>query len=526
MSNELFTFLRRNAIVDIQDFIAKSNFKIDGLQTNISNSEISCSEFGELEEKTIPLSQILGFSESNLKIDKSFFSNFSNFFDSRSSEQYHNRSISMLDYSINDIMQKLSTSFDEEPINTISIDGKYYISSNGLHRFMTLKLYYALELYQGKTREDLDKKYMIKVNNKELDVFGLFARYFGENFVPSIEYRKDVTEKQWLEEVKERLAKIDDTNYQSLISRFCFTRFINNDSGELTIKYLFEYFPNIATDIFKYLIMTNNYEHTVNIINCVKKYYPSYENELIQFITSNLNMKLQNYDSNVNLSDSWEYFDLENKCNEYGTAKDISNKSRDSEHFSEGSENLRKTLIILWNQGIETEACCKGNHLSLDVDNNPTVNCEAYISFTQNQDWKAYLSSEIISSSDVIIEKDAIYYYGNDSESFFKVLCKDFLTGKKNNNSLLAAKDNNVIEELKYKSFIKALQQIGFDEEQIAYLSEDYLTIEKCMKEYYQHDITDRENAVKKWNEAREHYNSNLDFYINRNNQKHNSQIK
>ena len=187
---------------------------------------------------------------------------------------------------------------------------------------------------------------------------------------------------------------------------------------------------------------------------------------------------------------------------------------------------MRKTLIILWNQGIETEACCKGNHLSLDVDNNPTVNCEAYISFTQNQDWKAYLSSEIISSSDVIIEKDAIYYYGNDSESFFKVLCKDFLTGKKNNNSLLAAKDNNVIEELEYKSFINALQQIGFDEEQVAYLSEDYLTIEKCMKEYYQQDITDRENVVKKWNEAREHYNSNLEFYINRNNQKHNSQIK
>ena len=44
--------------------------------------------------------------------------------------------------------------------------------------------------------------------------------------------------------------------------------------------------------------------------------------------------------------------------------------------------------------------------------------------------------------------------------------------------------DLEVPTNLEYKSFINALQQIGFDEEQIAYLSEDYLIIEKCMNMY------------------------------------------
>ena len=100
------------------------------------------------------------------------------------------------------------------------------------------------------------------------------------------------------------------------------------------------------------------------------------------------------------------------------------------------------------------------------------------------------------------------------------------MTGKKNNNSLLAIKDNNVTDELEYKSFINALQQIGFDEEQIAYLSEDYLEISKCLEEYYQHDVNNRENIGKKWEEANKRYYSDLSFYINRNNQRLNYQRK
>ena len=89
----------------------------------------------------------------------------------------------MLDYSIEEIMTKLINSYAIEPINTISIDGKYYITTNGLHRFMALKLYYILEMYQGKSIQELDNKHMITVNNKDLNVFINKVLYLNYNHI-------------------------------------------------------------------------------------------------------------------------------------------------------------------------------------------------------------------------------------------------------------------------------------------------------------------------------------------------------
>lgn len=310
MSDELYSFLGRNGIEDINDFIKKSNFNIDGLQSNISNVELYNANFKEQKQITIPLSKILGFNESNCKIDKSFFANFSNFFDSSKNEQYYNRGIGMLGYHPEDIMVKLSESFDDEPINTIGIEGKYYISSNGLHRFMALKLYYMLEIYQGKTPEELDQKYMIKVNNRELDVFKTFTYYLGSNFKPSIKYDENISESQWFEKVKERIQMLNENDYQLLISNLAFSHFINDTSGEVMIKFLFNTFPIIGIDIFKHLIMKERHECITNIINCIKKYFPSYEAELLQIIHNDLNYELMN-----TVDNNFEHSNLDQQSN-------------------------------------------------------------------------------------------------------------------------------------------------------------------------------------------------------------------
>lgn len=422
----------------------------------------------------------------------------------------------MLNYSSEQVMAQLSKSFDEEPINTISIDGKYYISSNGLHRYMALKLYYMLEMYQGKTPEELDKKYMVKVNNKKLDVFRLFTNYFGSCFNPPIEYVNNISEIDWLEKVKERMTSFNENDYQLLINNISFKHFINDTSGEIMIKYMCKSFPNIIIDVFKHLVMTNRYDCTANIINCIKKYYPEYENELLQIMNNGININLQN----MNIENKFEYFDLNKKWDNYGTTKEVSDRSKDSEHFSEGSEALKKCLSVIWQQGIETTASCKGNHLSINVRNKPEVNCEAYISFSNNN-WQGYLSPEIIQNEDVIISDNAIYYYGKNNEVFFMMLARDLLTGKKDNSDFLNNKNNIVTEEMEYKSFVNAIEKIGFDEEQIRCLSDDYMEIHRIMKEFYSSDNNDV--IRQKWDEAQNKYDDDLIFYINRNNQQFDS---
>lgn len=512
---EMYVFLPRNGIESISDFIEKSDFKIDGLQANISDKEISYFETTPSEERVVPLSQIVGFSETNLRVDKSYFGNFGNFFNLDDGSQYLSRAIGMLDYSTEEVMVKLSSSFDEEPINTVSIDGKYYISTNGLHRFMALKLYYMLELYQGKVKEELDKKYMIKISNKELNVFKIFTYYFGLNFNPPIKCNNELNEGQWLNDVKERLSGFNDNDYYSFIYIFAFSHFINDASGEVMIKCLFKYFPKIIIDIFEYLIMTNNYECSLNIIKCSKKYYPEYEDKLIQLVNNNLKSYFPNNDSKITAS--WKYFDLGKKWNGYGKIREILNKQKDSEQFSEGSDALCKCLRIIWNLGMETSACCKGNHLSVNIYNNPFVNCEAYIAFCRNSDWKEYLSVEMINNKEVIIIEDAIYYYGKNSEMFFTLLGRDFLTGKKNNYSLLKDKNNDVTEKMEEESFIYALEEIGFDAEQIEFLLYDYLEIDKCMNEHDRAKTEDEDVIRKRWHDAWERYDYDLVFYINRN---------
>ena len=220
-----------------------------------------------------------------------------------------------------------------------------------------------------------------------------------------------------------------------------------------------------------------------------------------------------------NVDNEFEYFDLEQQWNEYGTVKDITNIESSARNFSEGLQVLEKCLQIIWNQNIVTTSCCKGNHLSINVDNSPEVNCEAYIAFGENQEWKSFLSQKTIENSDVIIGERAIYYYGADAERFFELLSLDFITGKKDNKSFLENKNNEVTPEMEYKSFIISLKQIGFDEEQISYLSNDYLEIERIKKEFYSRENTDKIAITQKWHDAKKRYDYDLAFYIERNNQ-------
>lgn len=528
MGKDLERFLKRHGIGDINDFLMKMDFKISCMEKTISPNEMTYAQFNSPKEQIIPISKLLGCSEGNLNFDTSFFKNFKNFFDSEQESTYYTRALKLLNISTENIMDVLRPSFEIEPIESISIGEDYFISNNGLHRFVVLKLYYILELYQGKAIQELDKKYQVSVLNKELDIFKTFTTYLGAAFYPSINFTDKMDKQMWLKNVKSRIEyiRLNQEDYQSFISRLSFMRFMNSDSGESMIKILNDFFPDILRDVIVFLCSYNHYEFIIPIVDCIAKYFPNETDEILGVINKYLVINIEEKQE----PERYKFFDLQQSWNGYGDRQDILSLDRIQRNnrlarFAEGSEALEKCLRILWTRGLQTVACCKGNHISVTYSDKPEVECEAYIAFDSDSDWIKYLSKEIIENPDVQITESAIYYYGINHDAFFNMLSRDVILGKKDNERFIKEKLNKVLtpeakRELEYKAFLSSLQVIGFDDEQIKYLCDLYLEIDHYMYDFYNSkNLSDMEANREKWHKVRQDFDLSLKFYISRNNE-------
>ena len=522
--NDLQKFLDKQGIENKNHFLNFMDQNLSTLEKVLSSNDMQIAQLEPPTEKTIPLSKLVGCSEKNLN-GLSLFENFHHFFDSNQKDGYHTRGLSLLDLNKEEILEKLKSSFLEEPIKTICIQNQYYINNNGLHRFMLLKLLYRIEMYQRVPIEELEQKYQIKVINQDLNLLKTFSTFLGNSFQPPILLKEDRTEIDWIEEIKKQieLLKTNPNQYQTFIASFSFSKFINNESGEVMIKQLFHFFPSLAKDVFYYLGKTNHYDCLVPFMECILKNYPEEKEQYIALISTFTNTE-------VNTDNSYAYIDLEKKWNNYGTVTDLTKLDKQQRNnklslFSEGSLPLEKCLTILWNLDIPTTACCKGNHMTVTYKNSPEVACEGYIAFQPNTNWKQYLSKEIIENKNVVLSENAIYYYGANHDNFFQMLARDFLTGQKKYPKELAEKLNKKLNSeeilaLEYKSFIYSLEQIGFQEEQIHYLGKSYLEYNKTQKEYYEiKDIEKKKELLTKLKKVEQDYNADLLFYITRNNE-------
>lgn len=527
MNRDLVFFLEKHGINNIEDFIDKMNMEFLSTENSISPNEMEYVVMNQTIERVIPISKMVGCNESHLSDDKSLISSFSNFFDSSKNDSYHTRGFSLLNVSFEDIMKVISPSFNEEPMKTISIDNRYYIGNNGLHRFILLKLFYMAELYQGKSVQELDEKYQVKVLDREIDIFKTFTNYIGTTFHPPLNNTSEINPNNWLKSVENRIERLQTNpqDYNTFISVFAFSKFINGSSGEEMLKMSVKYFSNTIKDVVKYLCFTNNYEYLIDLMDVVNKYYPNKKEEYDSLI----NQCILTDNQNTIKENRFEFFDLYKKWERYGEIEDISTLPKNKRNyklaqFSEGSKALEKCLIILWDRGIKTTACCKGNHLSINCDNIPEIECEAYISFDSNSEWQNYLSNEIIENEDVVITDSTIYYYGENHDAFFTALSKTFIIGKKDNKEVLNRKVSkgltNIEEQkLEYKAFQESIHEIGFDEEQIMNLNNGYLEMCKYMNEFYSaENEIERKEIQRKWESARESFNADVIFYISRNN--------
>ena len=154
----------------------------------------------EREDAFVSIADIIGYDYSWRKQSNNLARNFSSFFGKGSS--YQNRSLGMLEYTSNEIIEKLSNSFTSEPIQILEIDeGKKVVTDNGLHRYNVLRIHYLNELNKIKgdkeKENELRKKYTIPVRLTKVDLIKTYCQFLIKEASLSKIYVSNNYDKNW-----------------------------------------------------------------------------------------------------------------------------------------------------------------------------------------------------------------------------------------------------------------------------------------------------------------------------------------
>jgi len=174
---------------DTINFLSRNGVNINKLLSDVDCNVYRSEDINGLVSKNglykenvpanVSIADVVGYDSYEGTED--IFSSFSKFFDSNG-DGYHCRSIGLLDYSSEEIMGKLGSSFEEEPMCVEEIDnGKYAISTNGMHRYTVLRAHYLMELQKVKGNledvQNLREKYTIPVKLNEVDYLKTYAKF-------------------------------------------------------------------------------------------------------------------------------------------------------------------------------------------------------------------------------------------------------------------------------------------------------------------------------------------------------------
>lgn len=161
----------------LNDIHVDSSLDINSI---IYNNRINKNNYVQRE---ISIGDIKGYNYQFFNLDNySCIENMSRFFDENGSG-YEKRSLSMLDYTTENIIANLKNSFQREPITLNEADkGIYVISDNGMHRFHVIKAHYLKELAlidkdDKDAIKDLKDKYKIETRVNELDFLKTYCKY-------------------------------------------------------------------------------------------------------------------------------------------------------------------------------------------------------------------------------------------------------------------------------------------------------------------------------------------------------------
>lgn len=134
------------------------------------------------DNKKVSIADVVGYNYNSQGLSNGLISNLSEFFD-KDGDNYHSRSVSMLDIPQSEIMNELDYSFKREPMCLLEVDkGVYNIGDNGLHRFHILKTHYLDELSKLDTNDKnavkkIKEKYSFNANVSEIDYLKSYSAF-------------------------------------------------------------------------------------------------------------------------------------------------------------------------------------------------------------------------------------------------------------------------------------------------------------------------------------------------------------
>lgn len=133
--------------------------------------------------KEVCVADIEGYNYDFMNLDNKNIINNMPFFYDEEKGGYGTRSLSLLDISSQDIIDKLEYSFKRDPICLNEADeGKYVIGTNGLHRYHVIKAHYLKELSllnknDTKSIEKLKEKYTFETLVSEVDFCKTYSSF-------------------------------------------------------------------------------------------------------------------------------------------------------------------------------------------------------------------------------------------------------------------------------------------------------------------------------------------------------------
>lgn len=196
-----------------QFFLKQNNIDIDEITRELDckiynfgqiNPILFENEFQEKEiQKEVCIGDVWG-NDSN-KNSGNIFQEMDEYFD-ENGDGYHTRALGMLELNTENAINQLKESFKYEPIECSHVEnGKYVIMTNGLHRFIVLKILYLKEIQEAKGDKEkinqIREKYTIPMGVININSNKAYCQYLIEKTNPLwINKCEIIDEKQYIDE--------------------------------------------------------------------------------------------------------------------------------------------------------------------------------------------------------------------------------------------------------------------------------------------------------------------------------------
>ena len=196
-----------------KNFLKNNNIDIDEITRDLDcriynfgqiNPILYDNKFEEKEvQKDVCVGDILG--KNSNRNSGNIFKMMDECFD-ENGDGYYTRSLEMLELNAGNAIERLKTSFQYEPIKCACVeDDKYVIMTNGLHRFIVLKILYLKEINEAKGNKaqikEIRNKYTIPMDVVNINSNKAYCKYLLEKTNPLwIDRCEIVNEKQEIDE--------------------------------------------------------------------------------------------------------------------------------------------------------------------------------------------------------------------------------------------------------------------------------------------------------------------------------------